>query len=55
MPDVGRFTCTADGVEVDTAEFAVQPDGPHLHIDNPANDAALVLTRTTPSGRFPVA
>ncbi|MFL5797591.1 MAG: hypothetical protein ACJ77A_06615 [Actinomycetota bacterium] len=54
MPDVGRFTCTTDGVEVGTPEFAVQPDGPHLHVDNPASDASLVLTRTTPSGRFPV-
>jgi hypothetical protein len=54
MPDVGQFTCTADGVDVGTPEFAVQPDGPHLHVENPGGAVDLVLTDASGPGRSPL-
>ena len=46
IPNVGVFRCTADGIETDTPEFAVQPDGIHLRVGNPGESSALVLRAT---------
>ncbi len=51
IPNVGVFRCTADGIETDTPEFAVQPDGIHLQVGNPWESSALILRATGSTDR----
>jgi hypothetical protein len=53
MRDVGRFTCRDNGMS-GTGSFAVQPDGPHLHISNPGGFRTFELTRVGGRGVFPI-
>ena len=54
-PTVGLFACTGSGLDAITPDFAVQPDGVHLHVRNPGGAAALLLRTYGGARSYPVA
>jgi len=43
VPDVGVIRCTANGTEVATPSFTVQPDGPHFLVDDQSGADYLAM------------